>query len=178
MNTWIALFRGINVGGNNILPMAELRSELENLGYSNVHSYIQSGNVVFDTASNSRLSLANHIGQRIEDRYGFRPFILLLRPDDLAVAIEKNPFPETVAVPNSLHFAFLSEPPTSPDTEGLNKLKLPTERFKLNPEVFYLHAPEGIGRSKLAANAEKLLGVTATSRNYRTVLKIQAMIAK
>ena len=178
MKTWIALFRGVNVGGNNILPMVELRSDLESLNLSNVRTYIQSGNVVFDSATKTTKSLTERIAQRIEERHGFRPRLFLLSREDLLTAIESNPFPRAVADPKTLHFLFLAEPASNPDMEALDGVKTPTERFKLVDGVFYLHTPDGIGRSKLAANVEKHLGVVVTARNYRTVDKLLSMVAQ
>ena len=74
MTTWIALFRGINVGGNNMLPMATLRSDLETLELKNVRTYIQSGNVLFDSTARSASALTKKIGGLIEKKYGFRPW--------------------------------------------------------------------------------------------------------
>ena len=108
MDTWIALFRGINVGGNNILPMAELRSDLESLKLKNVRTYIQSGNVVFDSTTGAAPSLTKKIRQRIEKEHGFRPHVLIFSHEKLATAIELNPFPMAVSEPKSLHFFFLA----------------------------------------------------------------------
>ena len=90
-------------------------------------------------------------------------------------AIESNPFPEAESEPKALHLYFLDAIPEDPDFDTLASIKSNRERFALKDGVFYMHAPEGIGRSKLAANAEKLLGVSATARNWRTVSKIMAM---
>ena len=178
MKTWIALFRGINVGGNNILPMAELKGDLESLNLSNIRTYIQRGNVVFDSATKATDPLIEKITRRIEERHGFRPHVLLLSHEDLLTAIESNPFPRAVADPKTLHFCFLAEPTSNPDIEALDSVKTPTERFRLVGDVFYLHTPDGIGRSKLAANVEKRLGVVVTARNYRTVDKLLSMVSQ
>lgn len=176
MQTWIALLRGINVGGKNILPMAELRNDLETLKLRNVRTYIQSGNVVFDAASKSAAALAGKITRCIEERHGFRPRLLLLTPAQLTAAIEANPFPKAVSEPKTLHFFFLAEPARDADLQALEAVKARTEAYALTDAVFYLHAPDGIGRSKLAARAETHLGVVATARNYRTVEKLVAMV--
>jgi len=178
MQTWIALFRGINVGGNNILRMAELRSGLEALGLKKVQSYIQSGNVVFESNARSVPALSAKIVGMIEKGHGFRPQLLLLKREDLLAAIESNPFPEAVSEPKTLHFAFLAKPAKNPDLKALDKAKAASETYRLTERVFYLHAPDGIGRSKLAASVEKLLGVVATGRNYRSVEKILAMASQ
>ncbi len=176
MNTWIALLRGINVGGKNILPMAELRRDLESLKLKNVRTYIQSGNVIFESPVKTRSSLAGKIARQVEQQHGFRPHLLILEREELLAAIESNPFPKAVSDPKTLHFFFLAEPAADPDTKALDKVRASTEQYKLTDGVFYLHAPDGLARSKLAANAEKHLGVVATARNYRTVDKLASMI--
>ena len=104
--------------------------------------------------------------------------LLLLKREDLLTAIESNPFPNAVSDPKTLHFFFLAEPASNPDTEALGGIKTSTEKYQLTDGVFYLHAPDGVGRSKLAANAEKHLGVVTTARNYRTVTKLLAMVTQ
>jgi len=178
MQNWIALFRGINVGGNNILPMAKLKSDLESLNLSNVRTYIQSGNVVFDSGVETTSLLKERITKCVEEAHGFRPQLLLLTREDLLTAIESNPFPNAVSDPKTLHFFFLAEPASNPDTEALGGMKTSTEKYQLTDGVFYLHAPDGVGRSKLAANAEKHLGVVTTARNYRTVAKLLVMVTQ
>jgi uncharacterized protein (DUF1697 family) len=93
----------------------------------------------------------------------------------LRQAIQDNPFPQAACEPQSLHFFFLEKPPTNPRTKALESAKAETESYVLTDRVFYLHAPDGIGRSKLASTAEKHLGVTATARNLRTVEKLLAL---
>jgi uncharacterized protein (DUF1697 family) len=175
MKRWIALFRGINVVGNNRLPMACLVRHLEALKLKNIKTYIQSGNVVFDSSSTSLTSLRRSIVARIEAEQGFAPKLLFLSPDELQQALQDNPFPQAAAEPQSLHFFFLEQASTNPNTRALESAKAETESYVLTDRVFYLHAPEGIGRSKLASTAEKHLGVTATARNLRTVEKLMAL---
>ncbi|MBT0664997.1 DUF1697 domain-containing protein [Geobacter pelophilus] len=175
MHNYIALLRGINVGGNNVLPMKELVMLLEELGLQQVATYIQSGNAVFRAAEGDKERLAEMIRSRIRERYGFEPFVLLLDVGEMETAMAVNPFPEAIAEPNTLHLAFLGATPAIPDMERLEKLRSESERYALKDTVFYLHAPDGISRSKLAANAERLLGVPMTFRNWRTVCKIMEL---
>jgi len=175
MKRWIGLFRGINVVGNNRLPMASLVRHLEAVKLKNIKTYIQSGNVVFDTKSTNVTSLTKSIVARIEEEHGFAPRLLLLSPDALQQAINDNPFPDAAAEPKSLHFFFLEKPSLKPNTRALESAKAETESYVLTDRVFYLYAPDGIGRSKLASTAEKHLGVTATARNLRTVEKLMAL---
>lgn len=173
--TYVALFRGINVGGKNILPMKELITLLEGLGCREVKTYIQSGNVVFQCQQKEARRLSRQIGTAVNENHGFEPHVLLLIAQDLAKAAASNPFPEAEDEPKSLHLNFLDALPKEPDLPALERLKKENERFKLQDKIFYLHAPDGIGRSKLAANAERLLGVPMTGRNWRTVGKIMEL---
>ena len=174
MNVYVALVRGINVGGKRRLPMKEFVSVLEELGAREVKTYIQSGNAVFLSESDPA-RLAAKIGREINQRHGFEPHVLVLKSEDLEAAIAGNPFPEAENDPKSLHLGFLDAAPKESDSAELQGLAKNSERFRLIDKVFYLHAPEGVGRSKLAANAERLLGVAMTDRNWRTVRKLQEM---
>ena len=175
MEQYVALFRGINVGGSNILPMQELKALMEDLNLQNVRTYIQSGNVVFRSEEHDSTLLVGRISAEIKKRHGIEPLVLLLRKGELERAMKSNPFPEAEPEPKTLHLNFLLSVPENPDLKALQDLKTENERFELKETVFYLHAPDGIGRSKLAANLEKLLGVSATGRNWRTVCKIMEL---
>ena len=175
MKTYIAFFRGINVGGHNLLPMHELVGVLEGLGLHNIKTYIQSGNVVFQSEKIDTSGLSDKISVAINKRHGFTPQVFLLELDELENAIASNPFPEAESEPKTLHLYFLALVPKSPDLKTLEGIKRESERFKLKGKVFYLHAPDGIGRSKLAVQAEKSLGIAVTARNWRTVSKVLAM---
>ncbi|MBI3285814.1 MAG: DUF1697 domain-containing protein [Burkholderiales bacterium] len=175
MNTYIALFRGINVGGKNSILMKELAAALEGMGARNVKTYIQSGNVVFQSAEENPAQLSKKMAVEIKKSHGFEPCILVLSRAAIQKAIAANPFAEAETDPASLHLGFLASRPESPDLVKLSSLKKESERFHLSDGVFYLHAPEGVGRSKLAASAEKLLGVPMTDRNWRTVCKVLEM---
>lgn len=171
MQTKIALFRGINVGGKNTLKMKDLVRLLEDLGASNVRTYIQSGNVVFDYPETPE-QLDQKISLAIQKHFGFSPQVLFLNPEDLNTAMQNNPFPEAESIPKTLHLGFLAYKPENPRLEDLQGIKAPSEAFVLKGKVFYLYAPDGVGRSKLAANMERLLGVSMTARNWNTVYKI------
>ena len=175
MNTLIALLRGINVGGHNKLPMKELIALLESVDLQNVKTYIQSGNVVFQTPRNDRAKLSEEISTAIGQRHGFRPQVMLLSMVDLETAVSQNPFPQATEEPKTLHFYFLETSPPTPDLAKLAAAQTDREQFALIDKVFYLHTPDGIGRSKLAAAVEKGLGVSTTARNWRTVSKILEM---
>jgi uncharacterized protein (DUF1697 family) len=175
MNTYIALFRGINVGGKNSLPMKELTGILEELGCQNVKTYIQSGNVVFRSHEKNISGLSDHLRAEIKKRRDFAPSVLLLSIKELEEIMANNPFSEAQSEPQTLHVGFLAAEPKQPDLKRLESLREKNERFQLINKAFYLHAPDGIGRSKLAANTERLLGVSMTDRNWRTVGKLLEM---
>ena len=176
MQTWIALLRGVNVGGRNAMAMAVLATVFESVGCNSVRTYIQSGNVIFSSQDKSKTKLIDRLGDAIENQFGFLPSILLLTESELRAAVANNPFPEAVGEPKALHFLFPAAPPKLPDINGMDKLASSTERFKLIDSVFYLHTPDGVGRSKLAAAAERKLGEPATARNYTTIQNLCKML--
>ncbi|MFN8468608.1 MAG: DUF1697 domain-containing protein [Caldilineaceae bacterium] len=175
MNTYIALLRGINVGGNNKLPMRDLVSLLEGLGLQNVKTYIQSGNIVCQSDQADPAQLSQAITGAIRRSNGFAPYALILDLQALEAAMAANPFPEGVAEPKSLHLFFMDESPQAFDTGALDRVKTANERYQLIDKVFYLHTPDGIGRSKLAEIAGKGWGVNVTARNWRTVNEVMAL---
>jgi uncharacterized protein (DUF1697 family) len=181
--TWIALLRGVNVGGNHKLPMKELAAELEALGFTGVRTYIQSGNVVFRVSAAKRsataASITSAIATCIQKKFGFQPSVMVLSKEELALAAKSNPFSEAEKERDgrTLHLFFLSQPPPKKtareiDRAALDSVKLSSERWGIVGSVFYLHTPEGFGTSKLAAKAERCLGAPATARNWRTVCEL------
>ena len=170
MTTWVALVRGINVGGNRRLPMRDLVTAIEAAGGSDVRTHIQSGNAVFDApADRSAASLAAAIRDAIEAAHGFAPLVLVRDAAYLRRIVERNPYPDAVGEPKSLHVYFLDASPTAPNLDGLASLRTGDESSSLDGDAWYLQVPGGLGRSKLAAKAERLIGVPATARNWATV---------
>jgi uncharacterized protein (DUF1697 family) len=172
MNSWIVLLRGINVGGKNTVPMKQLTEMLVGLGCQNVETYIQSGNVLLKHAESNKQVLSKQIAEQMYQTFGFTPQILLLTLAECEQAVANNPFFEPQSEPKTLHVFFLAEPTTLANLDALTALKKDSESFALIKQVFYLHAPDGIGRSKLAEKVERVLGVTTTARNWNTVNKI------
>ena len=175
VKTYIGLFRGINVVGRRIVPMRDLRLALEKAGCVDVQTYIQSGNVVFRSALDDAAHLSAQLAAAVSSRHGFEPRVLVRTLAELERAAAGNPFPEANDDPKSLHLFFLAEPAKRADLRSLEALKTQTERFVLKDKTFYLHTPSGFGMSKLAKRAERLLGVDATARNWRTVKTLLAM---
>ncbi len=175
---WVALLRGVNVGGKSKLPMASLVSDLAKIGLSPMRSYLQSGNLVFRASASSADGLAKKIGERLREGFGLDIPALVVGADEFLTAAAANPFPEAegAAEGRALHLFFLEAMPEAVDSERLNARRAPTESWTVVGRVFYLHAPEGFHTSKLAAGVERILGVRATARNWRTVSQIREMV--
>lgn len=169
MAQWIVFLRGINVGGNSSMPMAQLRTALIEEGFEGVRTYIQSGNVLLTSAERNAIQLQQHIGEVIQRHFGFRPQIMAMTTEQLEAVARANPFPTAEPEPKSLHVYFLAEPATAANLSALDTLKSENESYALTERALYLHAPDGIGRSKLAERIERHVGVAATARNWRTV---------
>lgn len=174
--TYVALLRGINVGGRNAVRMADLRSQLEAKGLADVRTYIQSGNVVFRSEASDPIELGREISGVVEAESGFAPDVMVLGAEDVAAALANVPWSDVAAKSNAVHLWFLKGSPVDPDLAALAALATRSERFELVGRVFYLHAPDGIGRSKLAARVERALGVAATARNVRTIAALVALV--
>jgi uncharacterized protein (DUF1697 family) len=167
MSTIIALLRGINVGGKASIRMADLKTSFEALGFEDVVTYINSGNVVFRGTKPD----AAAIEKRIAKDFGLEVAVMLRTPKELALIEESNPFPK--AEPARLHVVFLSSRPTAKAVAGLNPDRSPPDEFRVVGREIYLHTPGGIGRSKLTIDwFEKQLGVRGTARNLNTVAKL------
>jgi len=172
MKTWIALLRGINVGGHHLVRMKDLAGHLEAAGFSGVLTYIQSGNVVLQSAEHP----GARIGALIEQHYGFRPAVFALSAEELRQAAAQNPFDPEAG--KQVHFFFCAPEPPRADTGLLDSLKAPNEAYMLIGKVFYLYAPDGIGRSRLAEKVGKALpGTEITARNLNTINKLLEMSA-
>ena len=161
----IALLRGVNVGGHHKLPMKELAKVLEANGCSNVRTYIQSGNIVYDGDVP-----ANEIGRAIKKEFGFNPPIFILTAKELERIAKRCPFRRHAEEnPKSVHVYFLSRAPDKSVETELSKIKSSMEEFALTGKTFYLHSPKGLSASKIAEKADRLLKVDNTARNWNTV---------
>ncbi len=176
MTTWIVLLRGVNVGGRHKLPMAALRELLAEVGFENVRTYIQSGNIVLESADGDRHSVARSIRAAIEGRFGFAPHTFVLDVDAFDAAIAANPFSQGDEDPKAVHFFFMAEPDPTADLDALRQLATQGEEFALTAGVFYLHTPNGFGRSKLVERMRRFIGAETTARNYRSVRAIRALV--
>lgn len=167
---WIALLRGVNVGGSKKVPMARLRELLSDLGHDDVRTYVQSGNVVFGAGEASAERIAGEIERAIEGEFGFGVRITMRTHEELAAVVAANPFPDAVAEPKTLHVLFLAAAVAADRLDDVHRAAFEPELFELRERELYLWLPDGIGRSALAARlTERRLGVEATARNWRTV---------
>lgn len=177
MTRWIGLFCGLNVGGHNRLPMTKLVKTLESMNLSNARTYIQSGNIVFQTRRKSADRLAVEIGDAVQTDHGIDSEVQLFDSVVFDELISVNPFADVSTPEKTVHFFFLKSP-ASASCESLIAQKVASsESCRLTDRVCYLHAPDGIGRSKLVAALPRILGVPVTARNLRTVLKLAEMAA-
>ena len=134
---------------------------------------IQTGNAVFHARELDMTGLPERIKVEIGTRNGFAPEVDVFGLDEMESAIALNPYPEAASDPKSVHLTFLtSAPRTPPDLSTLESIRKSSERFALKGRVFYLHAPEGVARSRFFARIERSLGIAGTARNWRTACKI------
>lgn len=169
METYISLLRGINVSGQKKILMADLKELYEGLGFSNVRTYIQSGNVVFSYKKTEKKELQQIIFDKINSYYGFEVPNLILTANDVETALNNNPYPNI----EKPYFTFLSEIPSSENIEELNKHSFENEFYELKENVIYSHFPNGAGKSKMTLNFfEKKLKVSGTARNLNTTNKL------
>ena len=152
-----------------MLPMKSLTALLGKLRCANVRTYLQSGNAVFESDETDRARLCAAISAAIQKAHGFSPRVMILTAAELSRAARGNPFPQAHADHKCVHLYFLDARAPKADLKGMTACAINGEAFALKSKVFYLHTPKGFGVSKLAERAERLLGVAATARNWRTV---------
>ncbi len=175
--TQIALFRGINVGKAKRVAMADLRTLLEKLGYGDVRTLLNSGNVVFTTRSAAASDAADRIGKAMTRDLGVTARITVITAAVLDAAIKDNPLVKPSRDPSRLLVTFLADPKDRKQLKPLVEQDWATEGFVLGKHAAYLWCPEGILQSRAAKALEKALGDRATSRNWATMLKLQALAA-
>jgi uncharacterized protein (DUF1697 family) len=168
MPVYVALLRAVNVGGTGTLPMAELKAICEGLGFADVKTYIQSGNVLFRSEL-AETKVQGKLEAALAERMGKTPGVLLRSRRELEAVAAKAPFPD--AKPNFLLVTFLPEPPAA---NALDRLVAPDgEEVKIDGREIYIHYPNGSGRSKLKLPALK----PGTARNLNTVRKLAELAA-
>ena len=180
MPTYIALLRGINVGGHGKVPMEKLRALCEGLGCEQVTTFIQSGNVVFKASKCDPASLSAKLEKKIAAEFGFPVAVVTRTVAELRKVIDGNPFvKESKTEPTKVHVAFLSNAPTSEATNALKARASGDEQARCCEREVYLYYRNGMGKAKLTgAVIERVLGVRATARNWNTVTKLYEMAEK
>jgi len=174
MPVWISLLRGINVGGNKKIKMAELRELYASLGFVNTQSLLQSGNVVFQSDLTDKTKISGKIEHAIEDTFGFHSDIIVRTHKEWKDFVQTHPFSEEqLAEPKKVAVMFLADVPSPESIEALQEAHLGPEEIQANGHEICLFYPDGMGRSKLThAFMERKIKTTGTIRNWNTINKI------
>jgi uncharacterized protein (DUF1697 family) len=170
--TYVALLRGINLGSHNKVPMPKLRALVEGLGYRDVATYIQSGNVVL-TTTESAAKVGKAIHDAIDKEFGFDVAVVVRTSTQLKKVVDANPFAKKAKDDGHLHVIFLAAKPKADKVKALTSGDWGDEEVAVKGTEAYLHLPNGYGRAKLNNMlVEKKLGVATTTRNWRTTAKL------
>lgn len=177
-DTYVALLRGINVGGRNRLPMDELARSFEHAGCASVKTYIQSGNVVFVAAPSIALKVRESVAAAVSARVGTDIPIVLRSAADLARVVGENPFLGESQDPRALHVGFLADKPSQERVSDLDPDRSPPDEFAVRGKEIYLRLPNGMSGTRFTASyVERVLATPATFRNWRTVENLLNMAA-
>ncbi len=169
MTALVALLRGVNVGGRTMIPMPSLKASLEDLGHEDVVTYIQSGNVVFESRVKDP---AKEIEERIAEDFGVSVTVVLRTPAELKRIVKANPFPK-VKEGKKLAVVFLRDKPAKAAVDALDPERSPPDEVVLKGREVYIHYPNGQAKTKITNDwLERTLGVRGTARNWNTVLKL------
>jgi uncharacterized protein (DUF1697 family) len=177
VSTYIALLRGINVSGSNIIKMADLREMMDNLGFYGAETYIQSGNIIFRSETSDLKTLENRIASGISARFSLSVPVLLLDSRQLAAILSNCPFPDDgISKPVGVYISLMSALPEDRGFPAIDGKTAPTERWKIVDRCLFLNCPEGYGKTRITNGfIEKRLKVVSTTRNIRTMRKLAAM---
>ena len=174
MTIYIALLRGINVGGHKIIKMADLKQLLETMGLSKVKTYIQSGNVVFESNEEAD-KLCQRIEQQINTTFGFPVPVILRTSKEWEQIIDSCPYPvETLLEGENVHLTLLSEIPSQEALNQLTKFQSDIDQYHVQGKEIYLFFRQSFRDSKLPLQFQKL-GVSSTIRNWKTTVKLATM---
>jgi uncharacterized protein (DUF1697 family) len=176
-SSYVALLRGVNVSGKNMLPMKALERVFVDAGCSEVRTYIQSGNVTFRANTTLAKRLPDLITAQILQTFGFRIPVILRTAEQMAETIRNNPYLEKVPTIDFLYVMFLADRPSQQKIDALDHGQFVPDEFIVSGDRIYLRLPKGAGRSKLTnAYFDSRLGTISTSRNWRTVNKLLEMM--
>ena len=174
---YIALLRGINVGGKNSLPMKDLAAMFEKAGCSQVATYIQCGNVVFKADAKLAQQITDVISKEIKKGFKLEVPVVVRSAGELLKISQKNPFFKKGGTVDTVHVAFLLHTPHKTAIQSLDAQRSPGDAFEVAGSEVYLHCPKGFGRTKLTNQYfDSKLSTTSTIRNWKTVLKLLEMI--
>jgi uncharacterized protein (DUF1697 family) len=169
----VALLRGVNVGGRNLLPMKDLANMFVEAGCKDVRTYIQSGNVIFSAPPTALKGLPGLVTERIAQRFGYRIPVILRNSEQLGRILSGNPFLLAGETQKTLHVYFLADLPDRRAVGELDIDRSPTDSFRVSDREIYLHLPNGMARTKLTnAYFDSKLSTTSTARNWATLLKL------
>lgn len=178
MPTFIALLRGVNLGKAKRVPMAELRALLSELGYSNVATLLNSGNAVFSATKGTPVKHAAQISSAIASRLGIDVPVIVKSAQELAAIVSGNALAEGAQDHSRLLVAFVQDPKALSGLAAIGPLVAPPEQFMVGPGAAYLHCAAGILESKAGEALLGKAGKAATTRNWATVLKLQALVGE
>jgi uncharacterized protein (DUF1697 family) len=168
MATLVSMLRGVNVGGHKRLKMSELGKLYESLGFTDVRTYVQTGNVVFSHASQDTKNVARQIEKELRARLNLDITVFVKTPSELSNLVDRNPFKKSE--PSRVHVTFLSTKPDKVPTDKIESIRTEGEAIFIHDREVYLFTPNGYGRSKLSNSFfEKTLNLKATTRNWNTV---------
>lgn len=174
MITYISILRGINVGGHKIIKMDALKDLYRSLGYKNVHSYIQSGNIIFQTTSNNTIRIAEDIQHAIHSQFGYDVPTIVKTRDEWSAIIQGQPFlKDETKDEKCVHVTILSSILHDLSSEKFLNYKSESEDIFITPQAVYLYCSQGYGQTQISNNLiEKMLQVPATTRNWKTIQKL------
>jgi uncharacterized protein (DUF1697 family) len=174
----VAFLRGINVGGKNKLPMADLSAMFVAARCTDVETYIQSGNVVCRATPTIAGTLPALIAGAILKRFGYKIPVVMRSAGELRGVVRGNPFLAAATDADTLHVSFLADVPRPACVAALDARRSAPDEFSVRGQEIYLRLPNGVARSKLTnAYFDAKLGTTSTLRNWRTVLKLLERMA-
>jgi uncharacterized protein (DUF1697 family) len=172
VSTYVAFLRGINLGPTRKVAMPALRAAVGGLGYTDVQTYINSGNVILHT-DEPAAEVERALHRLIESEFGFAVDVAVRTPAELTAVLAANPYPD--GNPSQVTVAFLTGDPAADAAERMAAVATEHEPFTFADRCVYVHYADGIGTSKLAERFSKVVGVSATVRNIRTVEKVLAL---
>lgn len=175
----VSMLRGVNLGPHHRIKMDALRALYESLGFSDVQSFIQSGNVIFKTGTRDLARLASEIGNAIEREFGFRADVMLRTTAQLRKVIEKNPFAGRNLDLSKFLVTFLAAEPEADARKKVLQIKIDPEELQIEGREIYMYFPNGVARPKLTwSQVATKLKTSGTARNWTTVQALLAMAEK